>query len=69
MLNLGFRTQLTAILAMMPKTSKHCFSATMTDEVDAILNDYFDYPQRSRWPLELHWKTSNKSLTMQLFQY
>jgi ATP-dependent RNA helicase RhlE len=21
------------------------FSATMTDEVDAILNDYFDYPQ------------------------
>jgi ATP-dependent RNA helicase RhlE len=23
MLNLGFRTQLTAILAMMPKTSKH----------------------------------------------
>jgi ATP-dependent RNA helicase RhlE len=41
MLNLGFRTQLTAILAMMPKASKHSFSATMTDEVDAILNDYF----------------------------
>jgi ATP-dependent RNA helicase RhlE len=45
MLNLGFRTQLTAILAMMPKNVKTCFSATMTDEVDAILNDYFDYPQ------------------------
>jgi ATP-dependent RNA helicase RhlE len=25
MLNLGFRTQLTAILAMMPKASKHFF--------------------------------------------
>jgi ATP-dependent RNA helicase RhlE len=56
MLNLGFRTQLTAILAMMPKTSKHLFSATMTDEVDAILNDYFDYRKRLRFqplgPLE-----------------
>jgi ATP-dependent RNA helicase RhlE len=45
MLNLGFRTQLTAILAMMPKKRQNLFSATMTDEVDAILNDYFDYPQ------------------------
>jgi ATP-dependent RNA helicase RhlE len=45
MLNLGFRTQLTAILGNDAKTSKHLFSATMTDEVDAILNDYFDYPQ------------------------
>jgi ATP-dependent RNA helicase RhlE len=45
MLNLGFRTQLTAILAMMPKRQNILFSATMTDEVDAILNDYFDYPQ------------------------
>jgi ATP-dependent RNA helicase RhlE len=46
MLNLGFRTQLTAILAMMPKKRQNIlFSATMTDEVDAILNDYFDYPQ------------------------
>jgi ATP-dependent RNA helicase RhlE len=46
MLNLGFRTQLTAILAMMPKKRQNIlFSATMTDEVDAILNDYFDYPE------------------------
>jgi ATP-dependent RNA helicase RhlE len=46
MLNLGFRTQLTSILAMMPKKRQNIlFSATMTDEVDAILNDYFDYPQ------------------------
>jgi ATP-dependent RNA helicase RhlE len=66
MLNLGFRTQLTAILAMMPKNVKTFYSATMTDEVDAILNDYFDYPQEALQPLGLHWKTSNKSLTMQL---
>lgn len=46
MLNLGFRVQLTAILAMMPKKRQNIlFSATMTDEVDAILNDYFDYPE------------------------
>ncbi|TRX40790.1 DEAD/DEAH box helicase [Flavobacterium restrictum] len=46
MLNLGFRTQLTAILAMMPKKRQNIlFSATMTDEVDAILNDFFDYPE------------------------
>lgn len=46
MLNLGFRTQLTAILAMMkPKRQNILFSATMTDEVDAVLNDFFDFPQ------------------------
>lgn len=46
MLNLGFRTQLTALLAMMPKKRQNIlFSATMTDEVDAVLNDYFDYPE------------------------
>ncbi len=46
MLNLGFRTQLTAILAMMRiKRQNILFSATMTDEVDAILNDYFDFPE------------------------
>lgn len=46
MLNLGFRTQLTAILAMMPKKRQNIlFSATMTEEVDSILNDYFDYPE------------------------
>ncbi|APA00234.1 MULTISPECIES: DEAD/DEAH box helicase [Flavobacterium] len=46
MLNLGFRVQLTALLAMMPKKRQNIlFSATMTDEVDAVLNDYFDYPE------------------------
>ena len=46
MLNLGFRVQLTSIFAMMPvKRQNILFSATMTDEVDAILNDFFDFPQ------------------------
>lgn len=46
MLNLGFRPQLTAILAMMkPKRQNILFSATMTDEVDAVLEEFFDYPE------------------------
>ncbi|WP_395056790.1 DEAD/DEAH box helicase, partial [Flavobacterium sp.] len=46
MLNLGFRVQITSILAMLrTKRQNILFSATMTDEVDAILNDYFDFPE------------------------
>ncbi len=46
MLNLGFRVQLTSILSMLRnKRQNILFSATMTDEVDAILNDYFDFPE------------------------
>lgn len=46
MLNLGFRVQLTAILAMMrTKRQNILFSATMTEEVDAVLNDFFDFPE------------------------
>lgn len=46
MLNLGFRAQLTSILAMMkPKRQNILFSATMTDEVDEVLSDYFDFPE------------------------
>jgi ATP-dependent RNA helicase RhlE len=46
MLNLGFRAQLTSLLAMMKtKRQNILFSATMTDEVDDILNDYFDFPE------------------------
>ena len=46
MLNLGFRTQLTALLAMMKtKRQNILFSATMTEEVDAVLNDFFDYQE------------------------
>lgn len=46
MLNLGFRPQITSILAMMKtKRQNILFSATMTDDVDEILNDYFDFPE------------------------
>ena len=46
MLNLGFRVQLTSILSMMDRKRQNIlFSATMTEEVDAILEDYFDYPE------------------------
>jgi len=47
MLNLGFRVQLTSILAMMTRNKRQniLFSATMTDEVDTILNDFFDFPE------------------------
>lgn len=46
MLNLGFRPQITSILAMMKtKRQNILFSATMTDEVDDVLNDYFDFPE------------------------
>ncbi len=46
MLNLGFRPQITSILAILkPKRQNILFSATMTDEVDEILNDYFDFPE------------------------
>ena len=66
MLNLGFRVQLTSILAMMPvKRQNVLFSATMTDEVDAILNDYFDFPEEvslanSGTPLESITQSSYK---------
>lgn len=58
LLNLGFKPQLTSILAMLKtKRQNILFSATMTDEVDAILNDYFDFPEevtlaQSGTPLE-----------------
>jgi ATP-dependent RNA helicase RhlE len=46
MLNLGFRPQITTILSMMKtKRQNILFSATMTDEVDQVLNDYFDFPE------------------------
>jgi ATP-dependent RNA helicase RhlE len=46
MLNQGFRPQLTSILAMMKKKRQNIlFSATMTEEVDEVLEDFFDYPE------------------------
>lgn len=47
MLNLGFRRQLTDILDVLPKRRQHLlFSATLTDEVSAIIEDFFDNPKR-----------------------
>ena len=44
-LNLGFRSQVTSILSMLKnKRQNILFSATMTDEVDQMLDDYFDFP-------------------------
>lgn len=45
-LNLGFRAQLTSILAMMKdKRQNILFSATMTEDVDDVINEYFDFPE------------------------
>src|SRR5258708_204829 len=47
MLNLGFRTQLCNILDLLPaKRQNLLFSATITDEVDRLMNTYFNYPER-----------------------
>uniref|UniRef100_UPI00404B6274 DEAD/DEAH box helicase n=1 Tax=Flavobacterium sp. TaxID=239 RepID=UPI00404B6274 len=44
-LNLGFRAQITAILAMMTEKRQNIlFSATMTDEVDAMVDEHFNFP-------------------------
>lgn len=79
MLNMGFRPQLTSILAMMkPKRQNILFSATMTDEVDAVLNDYFDYPEEvslaaSGTPLtnitQLSYKVENFNTKINLLKY
>lgn len=58
MLSLGFRRQLEDIFTMMSERRQNVlFSATMTDEVDAMLDEYFKNPQeislaRSGTPLE-----------------
>jgi len=45
MLNLGFRTQLKGILDLLPnKRQNLLFSATMTEEVDALIDDFFNQP-------------------------
>src|SRR5690554_1199612 len=45
-LNLGFQMQITSILAMMKnKRQNILLSATMTEEVDKVINDYFDFPE------------------------
>ncbi|MEC4004949.1 DEAD/DEAH box helicase [Flavobacterium sp. SUN052] len=45
-LNLGFRSQVTSLLTMMSnKRQNILFSATMTDDVDAMLDEYFELPE------------------------
>jgi len=47
MLNLGFRTQLRNILDLLPaKRQNLLFSATITDEVDMLMDAYFRQPER-----------------------
>lgn len=45
-LNLGFRVQVVSILSMMKaKKQNILFSATMTEEVDEMLEDFFEFPE------------------------
>lgn len=47
MLNLGFRTQLKNILDLLPQKRQNLmFSATITDEVEALIDTYFNDPVR-----------------------
>jgi len=47
MLDLGFRFQLKNIFELLPEKRQNImFSATMTEEVDALMDDYFVSPQR-----------------------
>ena len=47
MLDLGFRHQLTNIFELMPERRQNImFSATMTDEVDALIDTYFISPAK-----------------------
>ncbi len=47
MLNLGFRTQLRNILDFLPpKRQNLLFSATMTEEVETLIDTYFNDPER-----------------------
>ncbi len=47
MLNLGFRPQLNRVMALLPpKRQNLMFSATLTEEVQQFITDYFNKPQR-----------------------
>ncbi|TKG97187.1 DEAD/DEAH box helicase [Puteibacter caeruleilacunae] len=47
MLDLGFRYQLTNILDLLPEKRQNImYSATMTEEVDLLIDDYFISPER-----------------------
>lgn len=47
LLNLGFRTQIKNVLDLLPEKRQNLlFSATITDEVEAIMHEYFNNPER-----------------------
>ncbi|MFK8046004.1 MAG: DEAD/DEAH box helicase [Crocinitomicaceae bacterium] len=47
MLNLGFRTQLTNILDLLPQKRQNLmFSATLTEDVEKLINDFFYQPEK-----------------------
>lgn len=47
MLNLGFRTQLKNLVGLLPKKRQHMmFSATMTKDVEKVINEYTDYYEK-----------------------
>ena len=47
MLDLGFRYQLVNIFDLMPPRRQNImFSATMTDEVDELMDTFFTAPER-----------------------
>jgi len=47
MLNLGFRVQITRVLEMLPEKRQNLmFSATITDDVEALMQDWFTAPER-----------------------
>jgi ATP-dependent RNA helicase RhlE len=47
MLALGFRTQITQIMDMLSEKRQNLlFSATITEEVDEMIDDKFDFPER-----------------------
>lgn len=46
MFNLGFRAQLTSILDLMPEKRQNIlFSATLIEDVEKIINTFFDHPE------------------------
>ncbi len=79
MLNLGFRPQLTHIFEMMkPKRQNILFSATMTEAVDAMLDEYFANPveislAKSGTPLEkieqIAYKVENFNTKINILEY
>ena len=46
MLSLGFRAQIVRVMDLLPvKRQNLMFSATMTEEIEALIEDFFDFPQ------------------------